>query len=105
MTTDAELLRLCDDWENSSDADADMLVFIHAARESVALREENARLRADVATLREALRSARGEITRMATDGGGFSCGVIDDIDTALAATERKVVPVVFESSEEPKKR
>lgn len=47
-------------------------------------REAN-RLRVQVATLRGALRGARGEITRMATEtAAGFSCDVIDEIDTAM---------------------
>ena len=48
-------------------------------------REAN-RLRAQNAALREALEAARGEITRMAEDGGGFSCAVVDEIDAVLAA-------------------
>lgn len=31
-----------------------------------------------------ALEDAKQEIHRMATDGGGFSCSVMDEIDTAL---------------------
>jgi hypothetical protein len=41
-----------------------------------------------IARLREALSSARGEITRLGTDGGGFSCTVIDDIDAALGGVK-----------------
>ena len=46
--------------------------------------QERDEARAEVARLRTALRNARGEITRMATDGGGYSCSVIDEIDGAL---------------------
>jgi hypothetical protein len=41
-----------------------------------------------IARLREALSSARSEITRLGTDGGGFSCAVIDDIDAALGGVK-----------------
>jgi len=42
-----------------------------------------------IARLREALSTARSEITRLGTDGGGFSCAVIDDIDAALGEPEK----------------
>ena len=63
------------------------------------LRLENARTKLRLSISRElhsmdkallgravaALQEARGEITRMAATGGGFSCSVIDDIDAILA--------------------
>lgn len=41
-----------------------------------------------IARLLVVLSSARGEITRLGTDGGGFSCTVIDDIDAALGGVK-----------------
>jgi hypothetical protein len=41
-----------------------------------------------IARLREALSTARSEITRLGTDGGEFSCAVIDVIDAALGGVK-----------------
>ena len=55
----------------------------------VMAREERERdMEQGIARLRAALVAARVEITRLATDGGGFSCAVIDEIDEALKETE-----------------
>lgn len=55
----------------------------------VALLVELGEVRASVEVLRATLLAARGEITRMGTDGGGFSCTVLDDIDAAVEIRKR----------------
>lgn len=42
---------------------------------------------AEAAAMRDALGTARIEISRMATTGTGFSCSVIDDIEDALSGS------------------
>lgn len=53
-----------------------------------------------VEKMRAALEAARGEITRMATDGGGFSCSVIDEIDKALNGAAKAALEAVSDEKQ-----